>query len=80
MISDFIPDKGSPFSAGGFRDWIPDPEAQEQKIEVKPAPKDMKPFSVNQLSDEDLRDMGYDPVKVRMGVIDRITESINKDD
>lgn len=77
QIPDFIPDNSnSPFSAAGFQDWIPPTKEQEKQLEelqkaadtVMPARKKALPINELQredLSDEDLRDIGIDPARYK---------------
>ena len=76
-IPDFIPDSSnSPFSAAGFQDWIPPTKEQEEQLKelqkaadaVVPTKKKALPINELQredLSDEDLRDIGIDPARYK---------------
>lgn len=77
QIPDFIPDNSnSPFSAAGFQDWIPPTKEQEKQLEelqkaadtAMPTKKKALPINELQredLSDEDLRDIGIDPARYK---------------
>lgn len=78
-IPDFIPaGSNSPFGDGGFRDWIPSKEEpkEEKTKEVGGKKVPISKLQRQDLTDEDLRDIGIDPTRYRRAVEENEEDAI----